>query len=297
MTVSADMLAAFLKVADHASVSRAADDLGIGKSVASKRVSQLEAALGTTLFSRSTRRVALTPAGEAYAEYARRALAELAAGDDRLRALRSDLTGRIRVTASVSWGQRVLARALPDFVRLHPGVELELHLDDRLSDLAFERFDVALRWSATPAPDLVSVPVAAIAWTLAAAPAYLAAVRVPQAPAELAGLDCLCYWRESADDRWTLAAGSERCTVQVRGRYRVDNPEAVLEAAIAGLGVAMLPDYLCRDALEDGRLQRVLPPWVPVTRYGTQITAVGTPERMRLARIRALVDWCCQACG
>ncbi|MBC7732822.1 MAG: LysR family transcriptional regulator [Bacteriovorax sp.] len=94
-------------------------ELGVGKSVVSKRVAQLEELIGATLFARGTRRIALTPAGEAYAEFARRALAEMAAGVDRLRALRSALTGRIRMSATVSCGQRVLAGKLPEFLRLH----------------------------------------------------------------------------------------------------------------------------------------------------------------------------------
>lgn len=291
MAVSADMLAAFLKVADLAGVSRAAEDLGVGKSVVSKRVAQLEAQLGATLFSRSTRRVALTPAGEAYVEFARRALQEIVGGDERVRALRSDLTGLIRVTSTVSWGQRVLAKRLPEFVRLHPGIELELHLDDRRADLAFERLDMALRWSTTQTPNLVSMPVARVGWILAASPAYLATAHSPLAPADLADHACLCYWREASDDLWTLDSASESVQVRVRGRYHVDNPEAVVDAAIAGLGVAMLPDYLCADALADGRLARVLPTWAPQTRYGTEITVVATPERMRLSRIQALVGF------
>ena len=291
MTVSADMLAAFARVAELASVSRAADELGVGKSVVSKRVAQLESELGATLFSRSTRRVALTPAGEGYLDYARRALNEMAAGSEHLRALRSELTGLIRLTATVSWGQRVLAKQLPEFARLHPAIELELHLDDRLADLAFGRLDIALRWSATPSADLVATPITRIEWALAAAPAYLSSARTPQAPADLADHACLCYWREAADELWTLQSATETAQVRVRGRYHVDNPEAVADAAIAGLGIAMLPDYLCREALDDGRLVRVLPDWSPLTRYGTHITAVATPERMRLSRNRALLEF------
>ena len=297
MTVSSDLLAAFVKVADSSSFSRAAADLDVGKGVVSKRIAQLEAEVGATLFSRSTRKVALTPAGEAYAEFARRALAEIAAGEERLRALRSDLSGRIRLTAPVSWGQRVLARRLPEFLRLHPAIEIELHLHDRKADLAFERFDLALRWSTMNAPGLVQQPMAEIGWMLAAAPGYLAAAGWPQAPADLSGHACLCYWREAADDHWTLDAGNHRAQVHVHGRYHVDNPEAVVEAAIAGLGVAMLPDFLCADALADGRLQHVLPAWVPQTRYGTLISAVGPPERVRLPRIRALLEFLRQTFG
>ena len=95
-------------------LGRAALELGVSKSVVSKRVAQLEQWVGATLFARSTRRIALTPAGEAYVEFARRALAEMGAGEERLRALRSELTGRIRLSAAVSWGQRVLAGTLPE---------------------------------------------------------------------------------------------------------------------------------------------------------------------------------------
>lgn len=288
--ISTDMLAAFVKVAETSSVSRSAQGLGVGKSVVSKRVAQLEEVVGTTLFSRSTRRVALTPAGETYLEHARRALAEMAAGEERLRALRSDLNGRIRVTAPVSWGQRVLSRRLPEFLRLHPGIEIELMLADRVMDVAYERIDVALRWSATAAqPDLNVTPVAVVSWMLAASPAWLAMVGEPKEPADLPALPCLFYWREPSDDWWTLVDGPRRQRVHVRSRYHVDNPEAVLDACLQGLGVALLPDYLCADALVEGRLVRVLPGWTPQTRFGNQITALVPPERLRLPRNRELL--------
>jgi DNA-binding transcriptional LysR family regulator len=285
------MLAAFVKVADCLSVSRAAAELDIGKSLVSKRVAQLEQALGATLFSRSTRRIVLTPAGEAYAGFARRALAEIGGGEERLRALRSELSGGIRITAAVSWGQRVLAKALPEFLRLHPGIAIELQLTDRVMDIAYERIDLALRWSSGPAHDLAAVPVASVGWTLVAAPAYLAAAGVPATPQDLPGHAGLCYWREASDDVWTLTSAASTAKVRVHGRYHVDNPEAVVDAALAGLGVALLPDYLCQDALDDGRLQRVLPGWTPVTKFGTQITAVATPERLRLPRCRVLLSF------
>jgi DNA-binding transcriptional LysR family regulator len=291
MAVSSDMLAAFIKVADSASVSRAALQLGVGKSVVSKRVAQLEALVGATLFSRSTRRIALTPAGEAYADFARRALAEMQAGEERLCALRSELTGRIRLSATVSWGQHVLATRLPEFLRLHPAIEVELQLLDRMVDVAFERVDIALRWSATPPQGLVSETVAVVGWVMVAAPAYLAERGTPTQPSDLAGHSGLCYWREASDDLWLLASAGHIARVLVKGRYHVDNPEAVAEAALAGLGIAMLPDYLCHAGLADGRLVRVLPAWTPQTKFGALISAVATPERMRLPRNRVLLDF------
>lgn len=292
MVITTDMLGAFVKVAQTLSVSAAAAELGVGKGLVSKRIAQLEALVGATLFSRSTRRVSLTPAGEAYLDGARRALAEMAAAQERVRDLRAQLTGDIRLTAPVSWGQRVLAARLPEFLRAHPGIGIELQLADRVMDVGRERIDAALRWSnAAPSAGLASVPVAEVGWLLAASPAWLEAAGRPREPEDLAAHPGLCYWRESADDQWRLARadGGARRQVRVAGRYHVDNPEAVAEAALAGLGVAMLPDYLCTAALRDGRLVRVLPEWTPVTKFGTRITAVGAPERMGLARVRALL--------
>ena len=297
MTLSLNMLAAFVKVAETRSVSAAAAGLGVGKSVVSKRIAQLEASIGATLFARSTRRVALTPAGEAYLEFARRAIGEVRSGEERLRDLRAELTGKIRVTAPVSWGQRVLARRLPEFLRLHPAIELELTLADRVMDIAFERIDLALRWTTLPQSDHVAVPVANVDWLLAASPGYLAGAGTPCEPQDLAAHPCMCYWREGSDDAWLLGARGQQQQVRVSSRYHADHPEAVADAALAGLGIATLPGYLCEDALADGRLVRVLPAWTPITKFGERVYAVASPERARIARNRALVEFLCHQFG
>jgi DNA-binding transcriptional LysR family regulator len=298
MAVSFDMLSAFIKVADSTSVSRAALELDVAKSVVSKRVAQLETQVGATLFARSTRRIALTPAGEAYAEFARRALAEMAAGEERVRALRSELTGRIRLSATVSWGQRVLAGKLPEFLRLHPAIEVELQLADRLVDVAYERIDIALRWSTSAPPQgLAGEPVARVGWSIVATPGYLAEAGLPQQPDDLSRHSCLSYWREASDDLWTLVQAGRVARVRVHGRYHVDNPEAVAEAALAGLGIALLPDYLCQAGLNDGRLARVLPGWSPQTKFGSLISAVSTAERLRLPRNQVLLGFLRQQLG
>ena len=295
MAISTDMLAAFVQVAEDLSVSAAALHLGTGKSVVSKRVAQLEAEVKATLFSRSTRRIALTAAGEAYLEFARRALVEVATAEERLRDLRTELTGQIRLTAPVSWGQHVLAKRLPEFMRQHPAITIELLLADRVMDIGYERIDIALRWTSTPPPELMAVPVAEVAWVIAAAPAYLEAAGVPRDPRDLAAHTCMAYWRESSDDAWTLVAGERRRQVSVHSRYHANNPEAVAHAALAGLGIAMLPLYLCADALADRRLVMVLPAWTPETKFGTGITAVAAPDRMRLTRNQVLLAFLRQA--
>jgi DNA-binding transcriptional LysR family regulator len=296
--ISTDMLAAFLKVAECRSVSQAADSLDVAKGLISKRIAQLEERLETTLFSRSTRKVALTPAGETYVDYAKRALAEVSDGMERVRSLRTELNGTLRLTAPVSWGQRVLAKHLPEFLKMHPSLEIDLMLNDRMMDMATERIDVALRWSSHSNKELHGTPLTEIKWFLTAAPAYIAQYGLPAEPVELNDHACLYYRRDSTDDHWTLqnklaANQSTPSTVEVNvsGRYRVDNPEAVLESATAGMGIALLPDYLCFQAIEKGNLVKVLSSWTPLTKFGTHIVALCPPDRKKISRNQTLIDY------
>lgn len=111
-------------------------------------------------------------------------------------------------------------------------------------------------------------------------------------PADLSEHNCMCFWREASDDLWVLAAAGQLTRIRVHSRYHVDNPESVAEAALAGLGIAMLPDYLCQDGLADGRLVRVLPGWAPQSKlFGSLISAVATAERMRLQRNQVLLEF------
>ena len=291
MAISTDMLEAFVKVADHLSVSAAAADLGMSKGGVSKRIAQLEQAVRATLFSRSTRKIALTPAGEIYLDFARAALAAIGSADESLRTLRSDLTGQIRLTAPFSWGQRVLAPVASEFLAVHPGIEIELLLEDRLLDVAYERIDIALRATASSAQGLVAIPVARVDWVVVAAPAYLARAEVPQEPDDLARHPCMSYWRESSDESWQFVAGQQTVTTRVRGRFRANNPEAIAGAALAGLGIALLPLYVCDADIAAGRLVKLLPAWVPVTKFSAQVIAVVAPDRMRLSRNQALIDF------
>jgi DNA-binding transcriptional LysR family regulator len=272
--------------------------LDVAKSLISKRIAQLEERLETTLFSRSTRKVALTPAGETYVDYAKRALAEVSDGMERVRSLRTELNGTLRLTAPVSWGQRVLAKHLAEFLKMHPSLEIDLMLNDRMMDMATERIDVALRWSGHSNKERQGTPLTEIKWFLTAAPAYIAQYGLPAEPVELNDHACLYYRRDNTDDHWTLqhklaANQSTPSTVEVNvsGRYRVDNPEAVLESATAGMGIALLPDYLCVQAIEKGNLVKVLSSWTPLTKFGTHIVALCPPDRKKISRNQALIDY------
>lgn len=291
MTISDDTLATFIKVAETASVSAAANELGLAKSIVSKRIANLEQSLQTTLFARSTRKVALTPAGQVYLDFARGALATFRQAEERLRDMRQELTGEIRLTAPVSWGLRVLSRVVADFLVAYPGIEIDLWLDDRRLDLPYEGFDIALRMSPSHPPEMIAVPLYDLEWLVCASPAYIAREGAPRTPLDLATRPCFSYWRERSDAGWVLKRHDETSKIRIKGALRANNPEVIVEAAVAGLGIALLPRYSCAQELAAGRLVRVLPDWSPITKFGDVIYAIAAVERMRLARNKCFLDF------
>jgi DNA-binding transcriptional LysR family regulator len=291
MNISLDMLEAFIKAVDHLSVSAAAAELGVSKGLISKRIVQLEETVKATLLTRSSRKIALTPAGEIYVEYARQALSAVNLAHEGLQTLRSAPSGLIRLTAPISWGQKVLAKLLPEFLQLHPAIEVELLLQDRIMDIAYESIDFALRMTASPALNLVSIRVARLDWVVCAAPSYLASAGEPKKPADLEKHPCMNYWRVVADDAWQFVADGKTVTVRVHSRYRANNPEAIADAAIAGMGIAELPLYVVEQELDSGKLVQILSDWEPVTKYGNHITAVAAPDRIGFSRNQALLSF------
>jgi DNA-binding transcriptional LysR family regulator len=291
MNISTDMLSAFVKVAERLSVSAAAQELGVGKGVVSKRLAQLEDSIKTTLVTRNSRKLALTPCGLVYLDFAKQALFAMQQADEGLRNLRDEPTGRIRVTAPVSWGMYALGKALPDFLSAFPQIEVELILQDKIIDIAHEGIDIALRMTATPSLDLVSIPVAQLTWVICAAPTYITTAGEPHLPSDLAHHPCMNYWSAHSDDDWRLQRDKVEQVLRVRNRYRANNPEAIMNAVIAGLGIALLPRYCCEQALADGRLVPVLTDWAPVTKFGNQITAVLAPDRVGFSRNQAFLKF------
>lgn len=291
MNLTIDMLTAFVRVAERLSLTTAAQELGLAKSIISKRLVQLEQALGTPLLQRSTRRMSLTPAGLLYLTHARQILANADAATEALRGLRTSLTGSIRVTAPVNWGHRVLGRLLPAFLALHPALEIELLLEDRLMDLAADGIDLALRMSARRTPHLVIIPLMRLDLVMCASPAYLADLGTPLIPEDLTRHLCLSYWRTVRHDRWDLRGEDRQITLQVTSRYRANHPEAVADAALAGLGIALLPRVFIARALAAGQLVQVLPAWSAETEFGDAVSAVALPDRLRLGRNQALLQF------
>jgi len=260
-------LRAFVEAARLGSFSAAARKLDLARDQISKQIAGLEAELGTALFTRSTRRVTLTSAGEALFGRAQTIVALVDETMGELRSLAKTPRGVLRVNAPMSFGQRYLGPLLATFHAAYPDVQLRLDLDDQLVDPAASGADVTLRVAQIPEHlDLVAVPLATAPRWLVAAPAHLKAAGVPAHPAELARHACLHYGDPGAP-AWQFrpaAAGVSKdavVNVMARGPVCSNNGDVLLQAARDGLGLAVLPAFMLRDEVREGRLRRVLRDW------------------------------------
>lgn len=278
------------------SFTAAARRLGVSKAAMSQRVSELERAAGVPLVRRTTRSVRLTEAGQQLVDSTVGAYEQIAQSFERVKDLAATPAGLLRVTAPVAFARQQLVPRLPEFLRAHPEIRLELDLSDRVTPLAQEGFDLAVRHSA-------AVPDTHVAWTLCrtrsllvASRAYLRRRGTPQHPQELAQHDCLHYPRPQEAPTWTFQRrgtrpGGDPLTVPVRGPFAANNSEALREAALAGLGIALLPDFSAQAALRANRLVEVLAGWQPVGAFGEQLFAVRPYSPQVPRAVQALVAW------
>jgi DNA-binding transcriptional LysR family regulator len=277
---------AFVRVAEARSFSEAARRLGQSKSVVSRQVAALEEELGARLLTRTTRSLALTEAGRTYFERAARILADVDEADASVSLLAGAPRGRLRVNAPMSFGFLHLAPQLPLFMERYPEVEVDMAMNDRMVDLVEEGFDVAVRITGRlPDSSLVARKLAPVRMAIVASPDYLARRGEPASPEELAGHDCLLY----TSDQWQLTGldGKPR-PVHVRGRLRANNGDALRAAALAGLGLALLPTFIVGRDLQDGTLVPVLCNHIPCQ---STLYAVYPEVRQLSPKVRAFVDF------
>lgn len=285
-------LRVFLQVADLAHFTRAAEELGLPKGRVSQVVRELEAQLGTRLFLRTTRRVSLTPDGELLAERARALLAD-ASDIEALFQQDQQLTGRLRVDMPVRLALDAVMPALPSFLAAHPGLTVEVSCTDRRVDLVEEGFDGVLRVGAVHDPLLVARPLGEMRMVNVASPAYLAVNGTPATPDDLLtqGHQLVHYSQTWADRRprfeWLDAAGQPQ-SLTLPSRVTVNNTDAYQAAALAGAGIAQVPQQGVRAALADGRLVTVLAGYVPAP---LPVRWVMSQRRHTPRRVRVFMDW------
>lgn len=282
-----ESITTFIKVAELASFTEAARVLNISRTVASDRVMQLEARLGAKLLHRTTRRVTLTEAGLAYLDRARQAMATLEEAEQEATHLTARPRGVLRVNAPVTFGFRHVAPAVATFLAAHPELGVELTLTDRMVNLLEEQVDVAVRVGRLVDSSLVARRLAPCRIVACAAPSYLAARGMPQAPVELAGHDCLSYAYAAEGDLWRFERDGRQEAVRVSGRVWSNNGDALYHAALAGLGILLNPTFIIGEALRDGRLVPVLPGW---RAPDLAVNAVYPPNRFLPAKTRAFID-------
>lgn len=282
-----DGIRVLVATVETGSFSGAGQRLGISAKLASKYMAELEARMGARLLARTTRRVGLTPAGERLMARAPEWLDMLAEMTGEIAEPANGLSGMLRVTAPVTYGEMFVVPLLRRFADPHPGLHVDLRLTDRFVDLAAEGIDLAIRIGALPASALVARRIGATAFLLVAAPGYFARAGTPARPADLAGHACIRDSNLRGDGSWLLQDGDQPCRVPVTGRFTVNSLAAARDLAIAGEGIAFCPDYLVAESLADGRLAAL-----PAHFSGPPmpISAVHLPARRLARRTRALIE-------
>jgi len=249
----------FTRVVQTGSFTAAARALGMPKSSVSRKVSDLEDRLGARLLQRTTRQLGLTDAGRLYFDHAARIVAEIEEADQAIGQMQATPRGLLRVTAPLSFG--ILGPIVATFLSRYPEAQIDMVCTDRRVDLVEERFDVAIRAGRLDDSTLVARKLGMIRRVLVAAPAYLRRHGRPRAPADLVEHACLSFGAGQTPDLWNLRAGDRAEEVRVSPRLSVNDLELLVEVARAGIGIALIAEFICGDDLRAGRLRRLLPDW------------------------------------
>ena len=288
-------MAAFVRVVEARTFTQAAERLGWSKSVVSRRIAELEDRLGVRLLNRSTRRLSLTEAGQAFYERCARILADVDETEAAVSSLHTEPRGLLRVNAPMTFGMLHLAPAISAFLDRFPDVEIDLVLNDRFVDLIDEGFDLALRIGDLADSSLVARRLAPCLRVLCASPDYLARCEEPATPAGLTDHDCLLYSNIPNSDVWRLTdSGGTDHVVRVRSRLRVNNGDVLREAAAAGLGITLLPTFIVAEAIADRRLRPILCDYRPPP---TVVHALYPHNRHLSTKVRAFVDFLAERFG
>lgn len=279
----------FVQAVEAGGFARAAERLHLSRSAVGKSIARLEQRLGVRLFHRTTRRQSVTEAGQAFYERCLRALAELEAAEAALDCGRGAPSGRLRVSASVLFGRHCVAPVLLALLQRHPKLELELSLGDRVVDLVEEGFDLAVRLGALrDSASLATRRLGHYQMAIWAAPSYLAEQGRPAGLEDLAGHRSLVYARPGYEVPWQVGDPDGRIReLRIASRLRLDDLQAIADAAVAGAGLAWLPCWLAVPHAQAGRLEPVLGHHSAV---GSDIHLVWPRTRYLPAKTRAAID-------
>ena len=279
----------YIRVVETGSFSRAAVELGITQPTATKAVAATEKRLGARLLHRSTRGVTTTEVGALYYERCKQIALDIDEAENLATLRQSKVGGTLRISTSAAFGRRVMVPLVLRYMAKTPQVAIDLSFDDRYVNLVEQGVDVALRMGRLADSSLGARYLGTNPWLMVAAPIYLKARGVPRKLADLAKHDCLIYSSVQGDDRWSLAApaGAEQ-SVPVKGPLRSNNLSAVLEAARQGMGLAILPWYVAREALTDGWATQVMADHGLPTQ---EVHAVFPSPKLVPSKVSHFIEW------
>jgi DNA-binding transcriptional LysR family regulator len=285
---------AFVHAAELLSFSKTAHEMAVKTSTVSRYVSELEKDLGIALFNRSTRGLVLTEGGRVFREHALVALQALDDARDLTSSLNQAPQGLLRVTMPVAFGHRHVVPHLPAFMQRYPDIDVDIVVTDETLNMIDAGIDVAIRIGALPDSLLMARRLGPHRRIVCGSPAYFARNGTPAIPEELARHEVLRLSLQP-DDKWSFTNTQDagvRTIVELKGRFRSDDSEAVLQLALVGCGAALLPTWLVDTALRDGSLIHVLPEWEARTgRAEPAISAVYPPKKIVSSKVRAFVDF------
>ncbi len=276
----------FVEVLESGGFNRAAVKLGLSKSIVSRRIARIERELGTRLLSRTTRGMSPTEAGADFKARCERILAEIDAAREAVAQHSGGLTGRLRIAAPLVFGVRHIAPVLGELAKRHPKLEIDVSYSDRIIDLIGERYDAAIRIGTIRDTSLIARRLAPARAALVASPAYLAVHGTPRVPADLVKHECLIYTGSTVPD-WHFRAGKRSIAIRPTGRLRSDSGAALLEWALAGLGIAALPTFISGDQIHAGALVPLLMDY-PTPEFAVHV--VLPPGATASAKLRLLID-------
>jgi DNA-binding transcriptional LysR family regulator len=289
-----NLFVVFARVVETGSFSEAARRMGTSRSAVSKAVAKLEKDLNTRLVLRSTRHLSLTETGTALSEHAKHILEEAEHAERAINSLHDEPRGTLRVSASSSFGTRHIAPALPCYLARYPKIKIDLTITDHPGDLIEEGYDVQIRVTNEPDPNLVARRIAPVRRILCATPQYFEEWGIPQTPADLVQHNCLDYAVSVEQSYWRLDGPEGKIKVPISGTLRINDNDALAQVALHGLGIALLPTYTIGRELQRGLLQPVLPKYLSIERH---IYACYFPSRHLPVKTRSFINFLAEHIG
>lgn len=291
-TADLDTLLVVIRLGSFAAAAR---ELHVDPSSVSRTISALESELGTRLFQRNTRQLTMTEAGALLVERVGPLLEELEQVRHAAADTAAQMQGTLRITVSNAFGMRRVVPLLPAFYKAHPALHLELIITDAIVDLVAERIDIAIRIGALRDSSLIALPLLPLRYRVVASPAWLDSLDDPlRTPEDLAGRHCLSYSMQGFRDRWffTDSQGGQKTAVTVKWRVLSANGLALRECALAGLGFALLPDWLISDDLPTGRLVDLFPQYeVTIGDAPTGVWLLYPSRSYVPVKVRSFIDF------